>query len=84
MEIEYKCKTYKIKYIHERIIKNGVIQTKGGTTIAFIGDIESPISTGFSFVSKKDNYSKKLGRIIATGRLLKSLGLSRDIIKDCK
>jgi len=86
-KIEYKGKEYKIKYIHQRRwsepsreeFMNGIdfhIKPKGGRTIAFIGDEGNPIEYGLSECSVKDSYNKKLGRVIATGRLLKRLGLN--------
>jgi len=49
---------------------------KGGVTIAYIGqDYDNKIAEGIIECSNKDSYSKKFGRMIATGRLLKNLGL---------
>jgi hypothetical protein len=86
-KIEYKEKEYKVKYIHQRRwseptkeeLLNGIyyhIKPKGGRTIAFIGDEEKPIEYGLAECSEKDVYNKTLGRTIATGRLLKRLGLN--------
>jgi len=77
-QIEYKGQKYRVKYTHIRPILNGKIQSRGGTTVAFITDREqNVIASGQANVSLKDTYQKKLGRIIATGRLLKALGLPR-------
>jgi len=81
-------KEYKIKYIHERCTRPAtiyeyekfglmdIVVPKGGRTIAFIGDIDSPIEMAEVECSKKDSYDKKFGRMIATGRLLKKLGIN--------
>ena len=79
---------YKIKYIHERCTRPAtvyeyeefglmdIVVPKGGRTIAFIGDIDNPIEMAEVECSRKDSYDKKFGRMIATGRLLKNLGLN--------
>jgi len=86
--VNYKGNEYKIKYIHERQTRPATLEEfdrlgvreivlpNGGLTTAFIGDIEAPIAMGVAPCSKKDIYSKPLGRMIATGRLLKKLGLN--------
>lgn len=83
MEIQYKGEKYKVKYIHHRQLIDGKIQAKGGITEAFITDKKTKevIANGQAFVSYKDTYQKKLGRIIATGRLMKSLGIPRNGIQ---
>ena len=76
--IKYKGKEYKVKYSHFREIDidTGTILPCGGRTIAFISDDENlPINMGIADCSYKDTYNKKLGRMIATGRLLKKIGL---------
>jgi len=79
MKITYQGVDYPIVYQHNRIIKDGKVQAKGGTTVAYIYDKTTGniIHLAKANVSNKDTYRKKLGRIIATGRLLKGLGLPR-------
>jgi len=76
--IKYKGKKYKVKYQHyiTRSEYTGEILPNGGTTLAFISDDDgNDLAIGYSFCSMKDVYNKKLGRMIATGRLLKKIGL---------
>lgn len=50
------------------------ILAKGGRTFASLLDEDGKeIEYGVAVCSKKDNYSKKIGRMIATGRALKKL-----------
>jgi len=83
MEIEIDGKVFDIRWRHERNYhfigsSNIHISTplpNGGRTVAYIFNTKGkPIET-YANCSIKDTYSKKLGRIIATGRLLKLLGL---------
>ena len=86
--IVYKEKVYKVKFIHDRCWYqpttdelhmgfDGYILPKGGRTTAFITDNEGvELASGWADCSKKDVYDKKLGRMIATGRLLKALKLN--------
>lgn len=70
-------KEYRVRYQHHRPTDDkGNLLPKGGTTVASIlkDDIEIK---AISECSAKDTYRKKIGRIIATGRLLKALGLPR-------
>jgi hypothetical protein len=77
-ELTYKGEVYRIKFTHKRNKLCGMIDAKGGTTIAFITDkIEGGvIATGRAECSNKDTYSKRFGRRIAIGRLKQALGLS--------
>jgi len=82
MEIEIDGCIYDIKWRHERLHKfidnsreEEIVLPNGGRTVAYIfGADGSPIEA-YSDCSEKDTYSKKLGRVISTGRLFKMLGL---------
>lgn len=51
---------------------------KGGITeVALVDRQNSFVGMAFAYCSEQDNYSKKIGRDIATGRLLKALETSR-------
>ena len=63
------------KFIHIRIqsIITGELHPCGGTTLAYDYDPDSKmISYQFAQCSRKDNYNKKVGRTIASGRLDKA------------
>jgi len=63
---------YKVKYTHS-FNKDGSVYT-----IAFITDKNQRVlAKGVAHCSNKDTFSKKKGRIIATGRLYKDMGLPR-------
>ena len=79
MEIDVNGEIYDIRWRHERCSLEDVIQPNGGKTIAYIIDSEGNTIEGISNCSLKDTYNKKLGRIIATGRLFKTLGLDTKI-----
>lgn len=68
---------YRIRYQHQRPRDDkGQLCNKGGTTVASIlkDGVEIPRTAEFP---PDRYYLKKLGRIIATGRLLKTLGIPR-------
>jgi hypothetical protein len=68
---------YRIKYQHIRPTDGkGNLLPKGGTTTASILKDEIEIKA-VSECSVHDTYRKALGRIIATGRLLKMLNIPR-------
>lgn len=74
--VNYNEKEYKVRYQHKRIIKNEQIYSKGGTTIAYISDSrygspKPPLLMAEAHCSSKDSYNKKIGRMIALGRLKK-------------
>ena len=80
MEVEYKKKTYQVKYKHIRMLEedgseHGKILPTGGQTIAYIELEDGKQIKGYADCSIKDTYNKKLGRIISTGRLKKELGV---------
>lgn len=64
------------KVYHSRIEYRGIIQPRGGRTMVEIYSVEeeAPVAVGMARCSLKDNYNKKIGRDIATGRALKELG----------
>ena len=76
MEMDIDGEVYDIKWRHERETKDDNILPNGGKTIAYIIDSEGNTIEGTSNCSIRDTYNKKLGRIIATGRLFKTLGLN--------
>jgi len=66
MEIEIKKVKYKVKYRHERVKD---VQ-KGGKTKASI-ELKGKLIQGIAYCSEHDQFNKKLGRMIALGRLKK-------------
>jgi hypothetical protein len=55
----------------------GNVSNYGGKTVAYIVDkVSGGITKGESVCSEKDVYNKKLGRLIATGRLFKLIGIN--------
>lgn len=69
----------KIRYIHLRVHdfpapgddQDALLSPFGGTTIAYRLLDEKTIEYAVAECNDKDNYNKKIGRDIATGRLLK-------------
>jgi len=79
-KVEIDGEEYRIDYIHHRNMYhngNGTMQIapKGGTTIAVINKDNKNI-IGLSKIPSNKTYNKKMGRIVAGGRLLKKLGLN--------
>jgi hypothetical protein len=75
MKIDVDGKEMHIFYRHEREKdEKGNVSNYGGKTIAYTVIDDETIS-GVADCSDKDIYSKKLGRIMALGRLFKTLGL---------
>lgn len=73
-EIRYKNEDYLIKFRHERLIKDGIIQPKGGRTVAYIIDKnKNVLLEAYADCSLKDCYNKPIGRRIAEGRLVKKV-----------
>lgn len=71
----------RIKFIHARIPetwpgKGQKWKDKGGFTIAYspveMGD-KTAYHVAWAICSKKDNFNKKIGRLISSGRLLKGI-----------
>jgi hypothetical protein len=62
-----------MKYIHYRLISNGQPKSRGGVTIAYDVDGDH-VYYAVARCSPKDNYNKRIGRAIATGRFDKHLG----------
>lgn len=59
-----------IKYLHLRnLTANGVVDCKGGTTIAYRQSMEGTIEFATAFCNERDNYNKAFGRAKAGGRL---------------
>lgn len=69
MEIEVNGEKHKVKYRHERLGDTS-IESYGGKTIASI-ELDGNIKTATAECSRKDAFNKKIGRMIATGRLKK-------------
>lgn len=59
----------KISYIHRRRKVNGVIHNAGGSTIAFREISNGQIEYAEAKCSPRDNFSRAVGRVKATGRL---------------
>jgi hypothetical protein len=78
MEMNIEDEVYNIKWRHERILKEDCVTPipNGGRTVAYILDNEGTPIEAYANCSERDTYNKKLGRIIATGRVLKLLGLN--------
>lgn len=74
-ELEYGGKIYPVWYRHEkdyrRRRKNGRLVARG-RTVAFFQPDEKHVMEAFAECSIKDCFSKKMGRVIAAGRLLKA------------
>jgi len=70
-KIKYNGEEYRVGYQHEIVENNKKIKA---VTTAYIKDADdNVIAIGKSVCSKKDQFSKKLGRTIAKGRMLKVL-----------
>ena len=84
MKIEHEGHEYKIKWVHVRPHNgNDEILPRGGTTIARTEKSDGTTIERQANCSVKDTYNKKLGRVIATGRLLKALGISTKFALNC-
>jgi hypothetical protein len=68
---------HKVRYVHFRHLVDGKIHSKGGVTLAFLSREDGSIIAKGEHIVLGESFNKKLGRIIATGRLLKQLGLPR-------
>lgn len=79
--VTYNGKTYKVRYTHERVFYPGLtgLNPRGGRTTAYIDlvfDLGRHSVGGLAAAAEcscKDVYSKKRGREIAKGRLIKIL-----------
>ena len=70
-KIEHKGKEYRVGYYHKIIEDNKKVRA---TTTAFIkDDDDNVIVKGIANCSIKDQFSKKMGRRIAKGRMIKAL-----------
>lgn len=60
-----------IKFIHLRYINpfNDNVETKGGFTVAYVEHANDTVTYAIAKCSKKDNYCKRIGRDVATGRM---------------
>ena len=75
MKIEEEV--YDIRIKHERLHGEDTnILSNGGRTIAYMFDTKGNKLKTYANCSLKDSYNKKLGRIIALGRMLKLLELN--------
>jgi len=73
-KINYKGKEYTVKYKHERVVKDGVIQTIGGKTIAYIKINDKKRESAEAICHpKKQAFNKRMGRTVSCGRLTKRL-----------
>lgn len=66
-----------VKSVTELRAEGKTIAPCGGTTVAevYAADVDGePLATGIAVCSPHDNFNKKIGRAIATGRALKELG----------
>lgn len=62
-----------IKFIHCRNTKQGIVQPKGGLTIAYcINEKFKVVGWAAARCNMKDIYNKHVGRMKAAGRLLSS------------
>ena len=64
-----------IKYIHYRYKRfDGTPHTKGGETFAYVVHANGSVTVARALCNPKDNYCKRIGRDISTGRLIKGHG----------
>lgn len=86
MKYEIEGKEIHIYFEHNRCKEGDDLSNRGGKTVAYVIDKKTGMITkGEAVCSKKDIYSKKLGRIIATGRLFKKLNMpTKDALYLCK
>lgn len=69
---------HKVNYAHFRRITDGKISVNGGVTVAYANDVLGDvIARGIHVFKDTESFNKRLGRVIATGRMLKSKGLPR-------
>ena len=54
--------------------KTSDVLPQGGATVVTVEDDHGNRATGVAMCSSRDNYNKKIGRMIATGRAKKELG----------
>jgi hypothetical protein len=59
----------KIFFRHIRYMKDGKVQNMGGVTIAYQEVVPGSIKIAIAMCSNKDNFHRKMGRIISSGRL---------------
>ena len=85
-KIELNGTEHKIKFVHLRATDdNDNILMKGGVTHAFIGEkLECAVHQASAECSMRDNFNRKLGRKISSGRLVKALEASKKAAKDLK
>lgn len=59
-----------INYMHFRQMKDGTVNSRGGATVAYKVD-KNGVVTDFAvaYCSKNDNYCRRTGRNLASGRL---------------
>jgi len=69
---------------HRNKDENGRVLPTGGETIAYTFDDKNKKIEAYAVCSMKDDYNKKLGRWIDTGRLLKMLGYNPKCINKSK
>jgi hypothetical protein len=55
-------------FVHIRPKTQNTFSIKGGITVAIVGDPDNGYKAGVAHCSKKDNYCKRAGRILAGGR----------------
>jgi hypothetical protein len=71
-----------VRFHHQRYHKNAykigskaIVDPKGGSTLAVVRDAEGIIvAEAEARCSRKDNFTKRIGRDISLGRALKTLG----------
>lgn len=62
------AQSVKTQFMHYRILENGIPTSRGGTTVA-IRQLGNKAIVGVSQCALGDVFNKKLGRMIAEGRL---------------
>ena len=82
-ELSYKGKTYPVKFHHVRFLEGDkkVPSTNGGVTFASIEIDNDKCITEKAVCSLRDHFNKKIGRMMAMGRLRKKLKNEIDIDK---
>lgn len=72
-KVQYKEKSFEVKYKHNRLKDWDGVMSKGGHTEAYV-ELDRWVSvTAVARCSVKDTYSKKAGRALALVRLQEAL-----------
>lgn len=86
MELSYKGEWYPVRFHHTRFVYSNDkgfmdYMTKGGITFAYIKINEVTFVTAKAVCSLCDSFNKKIGRMMAMGRLKKKIENDKDCEK---